>query len=294
MILEISNLLFQEKFDEMRQSQMRFEAEVKQQLERMTEMMNQLLQGNNGASAMKPTKVENKQDVIIIGGRCGQGDDKALKKVEKYNILEGKATPLPRLNYSRTAAASCVYNDDVFVVGGFNGKEGTNKIEVLKMNQHPLRWTRFDGKLPVKLSGHDVIVYQGKLYIIGGYNWNGKRTSNAIYEFHLTPPYTAKLLTRMTEARNEHRAELVNGTLFILGGSTSVFSADALDSVVVYDLIKNELKPCPSLPQLVCGMSTVTWGNKIIVIGGANENDLVLNDASCMTLRLGKVKDCHR
>ncbi|XP_028414697.1 kelch-like protein 5 isoform X2 [Dendronephthya gigantea] len=283
-----------EKVDEMRRSQARFEAEVKQQLERMTEMMNQLLQGNNlnnninGASAMEPATVENNQDVIIIGGWYGPKASEVLNTVEKYNIVEEKSTPLPRLNHPRAESASCVYNNDVLVVGGYNGEEATDTIEVLKMNQHPLRWTMFDGKLPVILYSHDVIVYQGKLYTIGGYDWNKEKTSNAIYEIALTPPYAAKLLTKMPEARRNHRAELVNGKLFILGGTTSGLSKDAFDSVVVYDLTKNKFKPYPSLPQPVCGMSTVTWGHKIIVVGGGNKNDQVLNDVIMYDTETGR------
>ncbi|XP_028414542.1 kelch-like protein 5 [Dendronephthya gigantea] len=284
-----------EKVDEMRRTQARFEAEVKQQLERLTEMVNQLLQGNNlnnninGARAMEPATVENNQDVIIIGGRYGPGSDHVLNTVEKYNIVKGKSTPLPALNHPRTTSASCVYNNDVLVVGGHDGKQPTDTIEVFKMNQHPVRWTMFDGKLPVKLSAHDVIVYQGKLYIIGGYDWIERKTSNAIYEIALTPPYTAKLLTRMPEPRRKyHTAELVNGKLFILGGTTTGFSKDALDSVVVYDLIKNKFKPCPSLPQPVSGMSTVTWGHMIIVVGGVDKNGQELNDVIMYDTETGR------
>ncbi|XP_028414499.1 E3 ubiquitin-protein ligase PDZRN3-B-like [Dendronephthya gigantea] len=280
--------------DEMRRSQARFEAEVKQHFERMMKMMNQLLQGNNlnnninGASAMEPATVENNQDVIIIGGRYGSKVFEVLNTVEKYNIVEGKSTPLPGLNHPRGASASCVYNNDVLVVGGNDGKGGTDTIEVLKRNQHPLRWTMFDGKLPVKLSGHDVIVYQEKLYTIGGYDWNEGKITNAIYEIALTPPYTGKLLTRMLEPRINQRAELVNGKLFILGGTTTFLSKDALDSVVVYDLIKNEFKPCPSLPQPVFAMSTVTWGHMIIIVGGGNKNGQALNDVIMYDTETGR------
>ncbi|XP_028414518.1 kelch-like protein 41 isoform X3 [Dendronephthya gigantea] len=273
------------KQDEMKRNQ----DEVKQSMNEMREhfekimmMMNQTFQGNNtnknGASAMNQTGPVNNQDVIIIGGRYGLGSDEVLNTVEKYNIVEGKSIPLSGLNHPRVVLASCVYNNDVFVVGGSYGKEATDKIEVSKMNQHPLRWTMFDGKLPVKLSGHDVIVYQGKLYTIGGYDGNEGKTSNAIYEIALTPPYTAKLLTRMPEARRYHKAKLVNGKLFILGGTTTYRSKQALDSVVVYDFIKNKFKPCPSLPQPVCYISTVTWGHMIIVVGGLDKKAQTLND----------------
>ena len=156
------------------------------------------------------------------------------------------------------------------------------------MNQHPLQWTMFDGKLPVMLSSHDVTVYQDKLYITGGHNGNEKKTSDAIYELSLAPPYTVKLLARMPQPRRNHRAEIVNEKLFILGGSTTVQSKDATDSVVVYDFIKNEIKPSPSLPEPVTGMSTVTWGNTIIVVGGEDKNDQASNDVIMYHIESGR------
>ncbi|XP_028414522.1 kelch-like protein 13 [Dendronephthya gigantea] len=270
------------KQDEMKQSI----NEMREQFERMMIMMNQTFQGNNtnknNACAMNHAGPVKNQDVIIIGGEYGPGNDNVLNTVEKYNIVDGKSTLLPRLNHPRTASASCVYNNDVLVVGGNDGKVATDKIEVLNMNQHPLRWRIFHSKLPVKFPSHDAIVYQGKLYIIGGYDWN------SIYEITLTTPYTAKLLTRMPEARRNHRAELVDGKLFILGGTTSGLSKDALDSVVVYDFIKNEFKPIASLPQPICKMSTVTWGHMIIVVGGVDKNSQVLNDVIMYDTETGR------
>ncbi|XP_028415431.1 ras guanine nucleotide exchange factor F-like [Dendronephthya gigantea] len=267
---------------------------IKQQMERLEGLLGHLFQENivnrNGAQATDPRIPTNNQDVIILGGWYAFRSTSPLNTVEKYNIVEKRSTMLPPLNHPRAGSASCVYNNDILVVGGYDGKDLTGTIEVLKMNQHPLRWTMFDGKLPVKLSAHDVIVYQGKLYIIGGDEGDERKTSNAIYEIALTPPYTAKLLTRMPEPRTFHKAELVNGKLFILGGTTTGLIKDALDSVVFYDLIKNEFKPCPSLPQPVCDMSTVTWGDKIIVLGGWDKNSHALNDVIMYDTETGQIE----
>jgi N-acetylneuraminic acid mutarotase len=276
----------------MKADQVMFKAEVSQQFQRMTEMLNQLLLGknvnNNGAQAIDPAAPTNNQDIIILGGQCGPGKDKTLNTVEKFNIAEGTSTELPPMNLPRSGSASFVYNGDVIVAGGFDGKDGTDSIEILKMNQHPLRWTMFDGKLSVKLTGHDVTVYEDKLYITGGFNWNEVTTSDAIYELSLAPPYSVKLLARMPQPRKNHRVEIVNEKLFILGGTTTGWSKDATDSVVVYDFIKNEIKPCPSLPEPVSGMSTVTWGNMIIVVGGVDKNDQVLNDVIMYHIETGR------
>jgi N-acetylneuraminic acid mutarotase len=146
----------------------------------------------------------------------------------------------------------------------------------------------FDGKLPVKLFSHDVIVYQGKLYVMGGYDWNEKKTNDNIYELSIIPPYTAKLLARMPQPRRYHKAEIVNGKLFILGGTTTNLSKDAIDSVVVYDFIKNEVKPCPLLPKPLCDMSTVTWGNMVVLIGGRDKNEQVLNEVTMYDTESGQ------
>ena len=265
---------------------------MRQQFEKMMIMVQQALQGsnvnNNGAQAIDPAVPDNNQDIIILGGYTAPGIQSVSKTVEKYSIVEDKSIQLPGMNLARARSASCVYNGDVIVTGGYVGQACTDLIEILKMNQHPLRWTMFDGKLPTRLSAHDVTVYQDKLYITGGHNWTKQKTSDAIYELSLAPPYTVKLLARMPQPRRNHRAEIVNGKLFILGGSTTGFSKDATDSVVVYDFTKNKIKPCVSLPEPVSGMSTVTWDNMIIVVGGVDKNDQVLNDVIIYHIETGR------
>ena len=126
------------------------------------------------------------------------------------------------------------------------------------------------------------------MYVVGGYNRNENRTSDEIHELSLTPPYTVKLLARMPQIRRNHRTEIVHGKLFIFGGSTTWSNTDALDSVVVFDFITNEVKACPSLAKAVCHMSTVTWGNTIIVIGGADKNGPVSNDVITYDTETGR------
>jgi hypothetical protein len=298
--MQVFNFTIQDNVDEMKQTQaemkaeqMVFEAEIRNQFERMTEMLNQLLQekniNNNDAQALDPPVPVNNQDIIILGGWYAALDESVSNTAEKFNIVEGKSTPLPNLNHPRGDSASCVYNGDVIITGGFDGQDGTDSIEILKINQDPWRWMMFDGKLPLKSSSHDVVVYQGKLYVIGGYNWNESKINDNIYELSVIPPYTTKLLARMPQSRTDHRAEIVNGKLFILGGTTpTVHYKDITDSVLVYDFITNEFTPCPSLPKPVCCMSTVTWGNMVILIGGSDRNDQILNEVTMYDSESGK------
>ena len=270
-----------------------FKGDVREHFERVTEMLNQLLQGrnvnNNHAQAMEPLVPANDQDIIILGGRSGPAHDEVTNTVEKINIVEGKSTELPRMNHVRAGSELCVYNDNIMVVGDFNGLDALDTIEVLNMNQHPLRWMMFQSQLPFKLSDHVAIVYQNKLYVIVGCNRSENKTSDRTHDIALAPPYTSKVLARMPQPRQQHRAEIANGKLFILGGTEAGFSKDATVSVLVYDLTKKQFKPCPCLPKPVCLMSTVTWSsNMIIVTGGLEKRNQVLNDVIMYDTEAGR------
>ena len=260
-------------------------------------MLNKLLQArnvdNSGAQAtlettlaMKPA--DNNQDIIILGGYYAPGVDKVSNTVEKFNLAEGKSTELPPMNRPRGGSASCVYNGDVIVTGGHDGQDGHDTIEILNMKQQPLQWKMLQRKLPFKLYSHTVTVYHNNMYVVGGHNLNENRISDQIYELSLTPPYTVKLLARMPQIRTDHRTEIVNGKLFIFGGTTTTKSKDALDSVVVFDFITKEFKTCPPLPKAVCHMSTVTWGNMIIVVGGVDKSGQILNDVIMYDTETGR------
>ena len=277
---------------EMKVDEISLKAEMRQQFQRVTEMLNLFLQGNNANIGDQVFysfyAANNNPEIIIIGGLSAPDRERVLDTVEIYSIFDGKSTRLPPMNHTRVETASCVFNNDVIVAGGFNGFTCINNIEILKMDHHPLRWTVFEGKLPSGLSSHSMIVYQDKLLVIGGMCSIDNRISNAIHEISLIPPHTTKRLFKMPQARRNHRAELVNNELFVLGGTSTGLSKDAMDSVISYDLIKNERKRCEALAYHVSGMFTVTWGSKIIVIGGTNKNGQVLNDVSMYETVTGK------
>ena len=293
----IANFTIQADVEEIKQKQAKvragqakFEVHVNQQLEIVTDLLVQLLQetnvNNNGVYAADSLPPFYCQDIIIVGGWYGKGNEAALNSAEKYSMLVERSTLLPPMNEHRALAACCVYNNDVIIAGGHNGRGRTDSIEVLKIKSKRLQW-KFSGcKLPMKLLGHVAVVDQDKLLVIGGCNED--KVSDAIHEVSLTPPYNSKLLCKMPKPRRLHRAELIDAELYILGGTTTGLVNDATDSALVYDLVKCEFKPCPPLPSPVLCMATVTWGNMIIVVGGMNQEYEALNDVIMFDTQTGK------
>ena len=69
---------------------------VKQQLERVTDLLVQLLQGanlnSNGAQPVDAAPPGNNQHIIILGDLYDTGDGPVLDTAEKYNRLEKRST----------------------------------------------------------------------------------------------------------------------------------------------------------------------------------------------------------
>ena len=226
----------------------------------------------------------SKKEIIIMGGMDNR---EVTKSVIFFNLACGTYAELPPMNSPRTVASSCVYNNHVIVAGGWVGKRRVNSIEILRINEDPPRWTISNTRLPTVLTGHVLKVYQEKLLVIGGVEGTGK-ISNKINELALENPHTSTLLATMPQSRAFHAAEIVNDKLFILGGMTKNDNDGVIhDSVVVYDFITKEFNTCPSLPKHVLCMCTVTWGKKIIVVGGVDKNGGKLNDVFTYDIESG-------
>ena len=83
---------------------------MRRQLEKMTMMINQALQGNNlnnngGGEAIDPAIPDRNQD-IILGGYSALGLENVSNTVETFNIVEGKSTQLPSMNIAQTQLIS--------------------------------------------------------------------------------------------------------------------------------------------------------------------------------------------
>ena len=164
-----------------------------------------------------PTSLMTLRPLIVIGGR-GQ-DGQSLRSVEGYIFREGRWIQLPGMNTPRSLMSSVVVGNEIVVSGGDTGPAITDTIEVLNLAETPLQW-KTSPSLPScqSHSAHHMVVYQGKLIVIGGHDGNEGRNSDTIYEVLLTPPYTSKTLRSMFIPVAWHGAELVGDEVFIFGG----------------------------------------------------------------------------
>ena len=210
--------------------------------------------------------------IIVIGGR-GQ-DGQSLSSVEGYLFVRGRWIELPAMNIPRSFTSSVVIGYKIVVSGGDTGDAITDTIEVLNLAETPLQWRISPAQLPVPLCGHQTVVYEGKLIVIGGHDGNEGRNSEKIYQILLAPPYDVVELLGTPVAW--HGAELVGYDIFIFGGEGRRRFVPT-SNVFAYNLVREELRPMQCLPRAVMGMATVTKGKSVAVVGGLDDNEQELD-----------------
>ena len=95
----------------------------------------------------------------------------------------------------------------------------------------------------------------------------------------------------MPEPRQRHCTEIFDDSLLILGGRTTGYYKDSLNSVVLYDIKNNVCKQLTPLPSEVSHMATVRWGDNVVVIGGIDKHGNTLNT---VLMYNAKTQQSHR
>ena len=185
------------------------------------------------------------------------------------------------MNEQHCCASSFIYNNQLFVIGGVNSKT----IETFDLNELPLKWEKCPGELPYRCQNHQTVVYQQRVINIGGYNRDQSRRSNMISELQLISPCTMKKLCQMPEPRSCHGTEIFEDKVIILGGEGDQVH---LNTVLEFDVNKNECKKMSPLPHPLSRMTTVCWRDQVVVLGGRNEREKALNDVFMYDCKTGK------
>ena len=225
-----------------------------------------------------------REDILIAGGYAGSSIGHARSKnAEIFSWEKNGWFKVSSMNEYHPGASSCIYKDQVFVVGG----EETKKIDTLDLNELPLKWKKFAGELPYECDDHQTVVYQQSVIHIGGYRWGGVGRSNLISELHLASPCVMNPLCQMPEPRDCHSADVFDDKVLIVAGDNDF--EEPVDSVLEFDPKTNECKVMPKLPVALTRMATVRWKDEVVVIGGRNENEKSRNGVFMYNCKSGMI-----
>ena len=254
--------------------------DVKMMMSQILEKLNVLELINKLPSPSEEMLNTRKEDIVIAGSECF---NKAAKCVEIFSWEKNGWFEIFSMNEEHGGASSFIYEDQMFVVGSF----ASETIEILNLNELPLKWKKCATDLPYPCSYHQTVVHQQRDIHIGGYNYNKHTKSDVISELQLTSRSITKELCRMPESRDCHGAEIVDDKVLIFGGETD--GDNCLDSVLEFDPKKNECKRMPPLPYPLSRMATVHWRDQAVLLGGCDKDGKVLNDVFMYDYKTGKI-----
>ena len=208
-------------------------------------------------------------DIMVLGGN----NKISLQSVEMYGIVNKTWTNFAPTQECRVSSTSHYYKGYVFITGGHCNGMPLGSIEYVNVREG--QWLPFACSLPVKCHGHKSVIYNDRLWVIGGM-LNKQPCSNTIHEVMLNPPYKSKLKCNLLLPLAYHGVEVFGNDILILGGSTTGYHDNAVNNVLFYSIPQNKITKTQALPFPIMDMATVKYGDEVIIIGGRNEKNEIL------------------
>jgi N-acetylneuraminic acid mutarotase len=173
-----------------------------------------------------------------------------------------RGAPLP---LARGEVAAAVTEGRIYVIGGFTAN-GENSTRVDAFNPGTNTWSQ-EADLPLPVDHTMAAGHRGRVYVAGGYG-PGRSRLTTLFAFS-GDGWTR--LAPMPEQRAAGGAAIVNGKLYVVGGTTSstigAAPSDLARTMLVYDIAANRwsTRRGPT-PREHLGVATL--GGKIYAVGG--------------------------
>ena len=194
--------------------------------------------------------------IYALGGNSGRSDFNRLKTVERYDPYLNEWTPVASMPLARSDFGCVTYDGKIYAIGGFNGQEYLNAIDIY----NPLinKWRHFTN-LPngILRSGIQCTVISNHMWIMGGYN--GKARVNTIYQLNLSKMVWTQLSSNMLRPRS-------NFGLCIFEKSEEIIILGGCDDGQLVNNVESWKKGTwtihPKLPKTISGFHAISVKRK--------------------------------
>ena len=193
--------------------------------------------------------------IYIVGGSAANKKQGRIDNVDVYDPATDTWAAVKSMNHARGVPAVSVVDGKIYVMGGVGWPQIPNhpgpflsSVEVFDPKNN--RWTEI-AEMPTPKALHTASVIDGKIYVIGG----GFRRGNGLFKYLSTVEVYDPKTDHWTQEqdmptdRSGHRAEVINGNIYIFGGSNDAFRP--LTTVAVYgtDGVPRSVDPIGKLVQ---------------------------------------------
>eukprot|EP01084_Bolivina_argentea_P216055 367018_1 len=157
--------------------------------------------------------------ILVLGGATEYWSDPnsptSIKEFNVYNTLT-KSWSYGTSLMTRNAYHSCnVVGDTIYIIGGDDGSQHLDNVEYLElMTCCSGTWQQMSHTLSQHFFRHRSIVFEEKIYVIGGSNSNDQIDIIDTVLKTISSPFTNKLIY----AKQDVSAILINNIIYVFGG----------------------------------------------------------------------------
>ena len=202
----------------------------------------------------------------------------------------------PNLPANLSEHQTIAWRSYAYLVGGYDGTNISSSVYKANILTNGNAAWETQNSLPEGIRNAAIVATPTKLYVLGGRNSSGP--SNKVYFANLNDDGSvgAWSLASITlpQALQGHKAQYINGYVYIIGGTNQTNVNTALNTVyyakVDMDGIISGFTSTTSLPETRNAHSMVNYDNKIYIIGGYDNSNIrkktvyyssINNDGTC-------------
>ena len=204
--------------------------------------------------------------IYLIGG---QSEGRVTGHVERFDIDDGSWKSLASKPTAVEDVKGAILQGQIWVPGGrLASGQVSDAFEIF--DPRDSMWTE-GPRLPMPLSAYALTVFEGSLYLFGG--WNGEEYVSTVLQY--SPGQDSwETLTPMPSARGYAEAAAAGGTIIVMGG----FDGEtALSSTYAYSpelegTVADPWDARAPMPEARYGMGVASVADVIHVIGGERQS----------------------
>jgi hypothetical protein len=170
--------------------------------------------------------------VWIIGGGTLEGAGSGARSNEIWRSDNGtdwtRVATQGAIFSPRDGHCVVVFNDKLWVIGGWDGDVGSGgtltRLNDVWSSDDGITWTQHapaGGVIFAPVVGHDAVVFQNKLWVIGG-NVQNEADSNEVWSSVDGDTWTQVSQVNPFTARRSHRVVEFNGEMWMIAGATQM------------------------------------------------------------------------
>jgi len=198
----------------------------------------------------------------------------------------GNFNPTTNLQYGLATHSAVAYNGYIYVTGGWDGGQTTTDVRYASLNSSTGAvgsWS-VGTSFTVSRGGHVSLVYNGYLYLVGGWN---SATSSVLNDVWYAPINTStgalgtwQQTTGFSTGREFHSAVAYNGYMYVMGGDktaqstacsggiTAQYCSDVQYAPISSNGAVGTWNSTTSLPYQISGQTSVAYNGYLYRIGG--------------------------